>query len=122
MYCLQRAPSRWSDDSDEDELTFSQHFRVVPSSSRLEVIGAWRTMLAPMLDAYYTTAASLNKLVGTQIADKEFISNTQNLISAQVQKGTLRYGKWIVISSRSCLRSFACLYHEVMSFLRSLYT
>nr|XP_045604760.1 glycerol-3-phosphate acyltransferase 1, mitochondrial-like isoform X1 [Procambarus clarkii] len=85
--------NRWSDDSDEDEMTFSLCYKVVPSTSSLEVIGAWITMLTPMLDAYYYTACSLNTLVSRQIPDKEFIQNTQNQIATLVDKGTLRYGE-----------------------------
>ncbi|XP_042205501.1 glycerol-3-phosphate acyltransferase 1, mitochondrial-like isoform X2 [Homarus americanus] len=88
-----KVDNRWSEDSDEDDLTFSQCYKVVPSTSSLEVIGAWTTMLAPMLDAYYCTACSLRMLVTRQVPDKEFIQKTQNHIAALVEKGTLRYGE-----------------------------
>nr|XP_053642979.1 glycerol-3-phosphate acyltransferase 1, mitochondrial-like [Cherax quadricarinatus] len=96
MGLLQNAGSihnRWSDDSDEDDLTFSLCYKMVPSTSSLEVIGAWTTMLAPILDAYYCTACNLHTLITRQTPDKVFIQNTQNHIAALVDKGTLRYGE-----------------------------
>lgn len=83
---------RWSDDSDEDDVAYSHHYKVTPTSSSLEVIGAWRNMLAPMLDAYYYTAHFLQKLIATQMPDKEFIQSAQSYIGSLLEKGILKYG------------------------------
>lgn len=88
---------RWSDDSDEDEVAYSHHYKVTPTSSSLEVIGAWRNMLAPMLDAYYYTAHFLQKLIATQMPDKEFIQSAQSYIGLLLEKGILKYGESICI-------------------------
>ncbi|KAK7085155.1 hypothetical protein SK128_002837 [Halocaridina rubra] len=89
--------TRWSDDSDEDDLSFSQSYRVAPSSSSLEVVQSWINMLTPMLDAYYCCAANLQTLVSKQVSDKEFLQSTQSYITSLLEKGTLRYAESICI-------------------------
>ncbi|XP_071530253.1 glycerol-3-phosphate acyltransferase 1, mitochondrial isoform X2 [Panulirus ornatus] len=92
-----KTSSRWSEDSDEDDMTFSKCYKVVPSASSLEVIRAWTNMLTPMLDAYYYTARNLSILVTKQMPDKEFIQNSQHHITSLVEKGTLRYGESVCV-------------------------
>lgn len=86
--------SRWSDDSDEDDGEYLQQYKLTPTESSLEVIGAWRNMLVPMLDAYYYTAHLLQKLIATQMPDKEFIQSTRSYIGSLLEKGILRYGMY----------------------------
>ncbi|KAK8391107.1 hypothetical protein O3P69_017038 [Scylla paramamosain] len=93
----QKGVRRWSDDSDEDDISYCHHFKVTPTSSSLEVIGAWRNMLVPMLDAYYYTAHCLQKLIATQMPDKEFIQSSQSYIGSLLEKGILKYGESICI-------------------------
>ncbi|XP_042867591.1 glycerol-3-phosphate acyltransferase 1, mitochondrial-like isoform X2 [Penaeus japonicus] len=89
--------SRWIEDSDEEDVSYSQCYKVSPSTAILEVIGAWRYMLTPMLDAYYCTACNLQMLVGRQVPDVKFIQNTQSYINDLLQKGSLRYGESICV-------------------------
>lgn len=93
----QKGVRRWSDDSDEDDVSYCHHFKVTPTSSSLEVIGAWRNMLVPMLDAYYYTAHCLQKLIATQMPDKEFIQSSQSYIGSLLEKDVLKYGESICI-------------------------
>ncbi|KAK4326659.1 hypothetical protein Pmani_002818 [Petrolisthes manimaculis] len=92
-----KVDSRWSEDSDEDDISFSQQYKLAPTSSTLEVIGAWRNMLAPMLDTYYHAACCLTSLVGKQLPDKEYIQSIQTHVSSLLEKGTLRYGESICV-------------------------
>ncbi|ROT80340.1 hypothetical protein C7M84_000919 [Penaeus vannamei] len=89
--------SRWIEDSDEEDVSYSQCYKVSPSTAILEVIGAWKSMIAPMLDAYYCTACNLQMLVGRQVPDVKFIQNTQSYINDLLQKGSLRYGESICV-------------------------
>lgn len=93
QFLQQKTGSRWIEDSDEEDVSYSQCYKVSPSTAILEVIGAWRYMLTPMLDAYYCTACNLQMLVGRQVPDVKFIQNTQSYINDLLQKGSLRYGK-----------------------------
>lgn len=92
-----RSGSRWSDDSDEDDLTFSQSYKVAPSSSSLKVVQTWINMLTPMVDAYYCCAYNLRTLVRKQVSDKEFLQSTQGHIRALLEKGSLRFAESICI-------------------------
>lgn len=51
-------------------------------------------MLTPMLDAYYYAAHLLQKLIVTQMPDKEFIQTTRSYIESLLEKGILRYGMY----------------------------
>lgn len=92
-----RSGNRWSDDSDSDDLTFSQNYKVAPSSASLEVVQTWINMLAPMIDAYYCTSYNLRTLVNKQISDKDFLQTTQSHITVMLENGSLRYGESICI-------------------------
>lgn len=98
-FLFQKGGSRWSDDSDEDDTEYLHLYKLTPTSSSLEVIGAWRNMLTPMLDAYYYAAHLLQKLIATQMPDKEFILTTRSYIESLLEKGILRYGMYNVIHS-----------------------
>ncbi|XP_064119949.1 glycerol-3-phosphate acyltransferase 1, mitochondrial-like isoform X2 [Macrobrachium nipponense] len=92
-----RAGSQWSNESDDDDITFSQTYRVAPSTSCLEVIQAWINMLVPMIDAYYCTVYSLRTLVNKQVPDKEFLQSTQSHIQDMLERGLVTYGESICI-------------------------
>lgn len=107
--------SRWSDDSDDDAEYFCQ-YKLTPTASSLEVISAWRNMLAPMLDAYYYAAHLLQKLIATQMTDKEFIHSTRSYIESLLEKGILKYGKKIKIFMYVSLRPNSFLFQFFWSF------
>lgn len=100
-YLFQKRGSRWSDDSDEDDTEYLHLYKLTPTTSSLEVIGAWRNMLTPMLDAYYYAAHLLQKLIATQMPDKEFIQTTRSYIESLLEKGILRYGMYVIHSLKN---------------------
>ena len=114
-FLLQRVSGRWSDDSDEDDLTFSQSYRVAPSATCLDTVQTWINMLSPMIDAYYCTACNLRSLVSKQVPDKEFLQSTQSYIRDLLDKGTLAYGESVCIDP---LRNAVKLF-ETMAVLES---
>lgn len=103
----QKGGSRWSDDSDEDDTEYFHLYKLTPTTSSLEVIGAWRNTLTPMLDAYYYAAHLLQKLIATQMPDKEFIQTTRSYIESLLEKGILRYGESICMDPiRNAIKLF----------------
>lgn len=67
-----------------------------PNKSAVDTLKYFRILLAPLLESYAITAFTLDKLVGRQLLESEFVNDTLAEMKSQLVLGNVKYGKTLI--------------------------
>lgn len=80
----------FEEDSDDDYQSAPQYKF---NEEKIETVKFLRGLLLPLVEAYTVTASSLDKLVGRELLEKEFINEVSVEMRRLLSTGSFKYGK-----------------------------